>query len=67
MGGNWLGFFGRKQQVQATTVSGALSAIGQAINMAYNNNPLKGKFSDKYLPVIQQILYGFYKSDLATK
>ncbi|KAL7487378.1 hypothetical protein ACHAW6_012981 [Cyclotella cf. meneghiniana] len=35
--------------------------------MAYDSNPLKEKFSIKYIRVIQQTLDGFHKPDPTTK
>ncbi len=34
-------FHGRGRQVQATTVTGAITAVGQTISMVVGNNPTK--------------------------
>ena len=50
------GFSGRGRQVQAPTVSTAISAVGQTIVLATGKNPLKIEGSDNYLPRISQML-----------
>ena len=60
------GVFGRGRQVQASTVSGYLTSIGQTICLATNKNPTKVEGSDKFLPRISQMLDGFRKDDPPT-
>ena len=60
------GVFGRGQQVQASTVSGHLTSIGQTICLAKNKNPTKIEGSDKFLPRIAQKIEGFRKEDPPT-
>ncbi len=47
------GGYGREKQVQAGTVVGALTAIGQEIALACEENPTKVFGSDKILPRLQ--------------
>ncbi len=47
------GAYGRGKQVQAGTVVGALTAVGQAIALACGENPTKVLGSDKILPRLQ--------------
>jgi hypothetical protein len=60
------GFFGHGRQVQSSTVSQAITAIGQTIKMARNVNPTKIMGSDKFLPVVQVVLDGYGKTDPPT-
>ncbi len=56
------GYYGRGKQVQACSVSSAITAVGQAIALATNTNPTKIVGSDKLLPRLQQMLDGFRKA-----
>ena len=60
------GYYGRGKQVQAGSVSSAITAVGQAIALATNTNPTKIVGSDKLLPRLQQMLDGFRKADPPT-
>ncbi len=60
------GYYGRGRQVQAPTVTGALTAIGQTISMAIGNNPTKVIGSDKFLPALQIMIEGYAKADPPT-
>jgi hypothetical protein len=60
------GYYGRGKQVQAGSVSSAITAIGQTIALATNTNPTKIKGSEKLLPQLQQMLDGFRKADPPT-
>jgi hypothetical protein len=60
------GYYGRGKQIQACSVSSAVTAVGQAIALATNTNPTKIVGSDKLLPRIQQMLDGFRKADPPT-
>jgi hypothetical protein len=60
------GYYGQGQQVQAGSVSSAITAVGQAIALAANTNPTKIVGSDKLLPCLQQMLNGFRKADPPT-
>ena len=60
------GYYGRGKQVQACSVSSAITAVGQAIALATNTNPTKIVGSDKLLPRLQQMLDGFRKADPPT-
>jgi hypothetical protein len=62
----WTGYYGRGKQVQACSVSGAITAVGQAIALATNTNPTKIVGLDKLLPWLQQMLDGFRKADPPT-
>ncbi len=60
------GFYGKGQQVQSSTVSQAITAIGQTITLARNDNPTKVNGSDNFLPALQVMLDGYSKSDPPT-
>jgi hypothetical protein len=60
------GYYGQGKQVKNCTVSSVLTAIGQTIVLACNNNPTKIKGSDKLLPRLQVMLDGHRKEDPAT-
>ena len=57
------GYFGRGRQVQAATVTGAITAVGQTISLAIGHNPTKVIGSDKFLPALQVMIDGFAKED----
>ncbi len=57
------GYYGRGQQIQAGSVSSAITTIGQTIALAMNTNPNKIAGSEKLLPRLQQMLDGFRKAD----
>jgi len=62
------GYYGQGKQIQAGSVSSAITAVDQAIALAKNTNPTKIVGSDKLLPRLQQMLDGFRKADpLTTK
>jgi hypothetical protein len=60
------GYYGQGQQIQAGSISSAITAIGQAIALAINSNPTKIVGSNKLLPRLQQMLNGFRKADPPT-
>jgi hypothetical protein len=60
------GYYSRGKQVQACSVSSAITAVGQAIALATNTNPTKIVGSDKLLPQIQKLMDGFSKADPPT-
>jgi hypothetical protein len=61
------GFYGYGQQVQSSTVTGAITAVGQMIALACNKNPTKVLGSDKFLPALQIMLDGYTKADPPTQ
>ncbi len=61
------GWFGRGKQVQANTVSCALTAIGKKIALDTNVNPTKLTGSDKFLPVVQEMLDSYRNADPPTE
>ena len=61
------GSYGRGQRVQASTVSAAIMAVGQAIALACGNNPTKLMGTEKLIPRLQQALDGWRKYDPPTK
>jgi hypothetical protein len=61
------GAFAKGCQVQARTVSGYVSSIGQAIALAIGANPVKTKNGDKYLMRLQQMLDGWRHEDPTTQ
>ncbi len=60
------GYYGKGKQVKNCTVSSALTAIGQTIALACNDNPTKINGSKKLLPRLQIMLDGYGKEDPAT-
>lgn len=60
------GYYGRGKQIQAGSVSNAITAIDQAIALATNTNPTKVVGSDHLIPRLQQMLDGFHKADPPT-
>jgi hypothetical protein len=60
------GYYGKGKQVKNCTVSSALTAVGQTIALACNDNPTKVNGSDKLLPRLQVMLDGYRKEDPAT-
>jgi hypothetical protein len=62
-----MGYYGKGQQVQSSTVTGAITAIGQTIALACNKNPTKVIGSDKFLLNIQIMLDGYTKANPPTK
>jgi hypothetical protein len=61
------GYYGKGKQVQASTVSSVITAIGQKIALDTNNNPTKVTGSDKFLPGLQIILDGYRIEDPPTE
>jgi len=61
-----MGYYGQGKQVQAGSVSSAITSVGQAIALATNSNPTKIVGSEKLLPRLQQMLDGFQKADPPT-
>ena len=51
-------FYGQQRQVQSSTVSQAILAVGQTIALACNYNPTKVSGSEKFLPALQVMLDG---------
>ena len=60
------GFYGQQRQVQSSTVSQAISAVGQTITLACNHNSTKVPGSEKFLPALQVMLDGYSKLDPPT-
>ena len=60
------GAYGRGKRVQAGTVIGAITFVGQEITLACGENPTKLAWSDKCLPWLQQMYDGWRKEDPAT-
>ena len=52
--------------MQTGAVSGALTAVGQTIALAYEVKPTKAKGSEKLVPCLQQALDGWRKEDPPT-
>jgi hypothetical protein len=57
------GYYGQGRQVQAPTVTGAITAVGQTISMAVGDNQTKVLGSDKFLPALQIMIEGYAKDD----
>ena len=60
------GYFGRGNQVRAGTVSGAISAVGKTISLAFGFDPTKEQGSDKRLARLGQMVDGMGKTDPPT-
>jgi hypothetical protein len=60
-------YYGKGQQVQSSTVTGAITAIGKTIALACKENSTKVIGSDNFLPTIQTMLDGYTKADPPTK
>jgi hypothetical protein len=60
------GCYGRGKRVQASTVSSAVTAIGQEISLACEINPTKIMGSEKLVPRLQQTYDGWRKEDPPT-
>jgi hypothetical protein len=61
------GFYGQRRQVQSSTVTGAITAVGQTIALACNENPTKVLGSEKFLPALQIMIDGYTKADPPTQ
>ena len=61
------GYYGRGAQVQCSTVTSAITAVGQTIAMAHGENPTKVRSSDKFLLQLQIQLAGYAKADPPAK
>jgi hypothetical protein len=61
------GFYGYGRQVQSSTVTGAITAVGQTITLACNENPTKVIGSKTFLPALQIMLDGYTKADPPTQ
>jgi hypothetical protein len=61
------GYYGRGGQVQSSTVSGIITAIGQPIALACNDNPTKVMGLENFLPAIQVMIDWYTKVDPPTK
>jgi hypothetical protein len=61
------GYFGRGQQVQASTVSSSITAVGQKIALDTNTNPTKIMGSKKFLPCLQELLDRYRLEDPPTE
>jgi hypothetical protein len=59
------GAYGRGKRVQAGTVIGAITSVGQEIALACGENPTKLAWSDKRLPRLQKMYNGWRKEDPA--
>jgi hypothetical protein len=60
------GYYGRRKQVAAGTVSKAIMAVGQMITMERGVNPTKLENSKDLLPQLAQTLEGWRKADPPT-
>jgi hypothetical protein len=62
-----IGFYGQGPKVQSSTVSSAITAIGQTIAMACNDNPTKVVGLEKFLPALQVMIEAYSKEDPPTR
>jgi len=61
------GYFGRGKQVQAPTVSSAITAVGKAIALAHEINPTKCPHSGQFIPRLQEMFDGWRREDPPTQ
>ncbi len=61
------GFYGYGRQVQSSTVTSTITAVGQTIALACNENPTKILGFKKFLPALQIMLDGYTKADPPTQ
>ena len=61
------GYYGQGGQVQSSTVTGAITAIGQSIALACNSNPTKVMGSEKFILALQVMIDGYIKQNLANQ
>ena len=61
------GYFGKGKQVQASTVTSAITAVGKKIAMDTNTNPTKIVGSKQFIMCIQELLDGYRISDPPTE
>ena len=61
------GRYGRGKQVAIGTVSGALSAVGRTVALAYEGNPIKSQGYTYLVPRLAQTMEVFRKEDPPTK
>ena len=61
------GFYGQGRQVQSSTVTGAITAVGQTIALACNKNPTKVLGSEKFFPALQIMIDGYTKANQPTQ
>jgi hypothetical protein len=61
------GYFGKGKQVQASTVTSAITAVGKKIAMDTNINPIKLMGSEQFIICIQELLDGYRIADPPTE
>jgi hypothetical protein len=61
-----MGYVGQGKQVKHCTVSSMITAVGQMIRLACNNNSTKIIGLDKFIPWLQIMLDGYRKADPPT-
>jgi hypothetical protein len=61
------GYFGKGKQVQASTVTSAITAIGKKITMDTNTNPTKLMGSEQFIICIQELLDWYRIADPPTE
>ena len=61
------GYFGKGKQVQASTVTSAITAIGKKIAMDTNTNPTKLMGSEQFIMCIRELLDGYRIADPLTE
>jgi hypothetical protein len=61
------GYFGKGKQVQASTVTSAITAVGKKIAMDTNINPIKLIGSEQFIICIQELLDGYRIADPPTE
>ena len=61
------GYFGKGKQVQASSVTSAITAVGKKIAMDTNTNPTKLMGSEQFIICIQELLDGYHIVDPPTE
>ena len=62
-----MGRYGQGKQVAIGTVSGALSAVGTTVTLAYEGNTTKAQGKKSLVPRLEQTMEGWRKEDPPTK
>lgn len=61
------GYFGRGKQIQAPSVSSAITAVGKAIALVHEINPTKCPHSNQFIPRLQEMFEGWRRDDPPTQ
>ena len=62
-----LGRYGQGKKFEIGTVSGAISAVGRTVDLAYERNSKKSQDEETLVPILTQRMEGWRKEDPPTK